>query len=125
VAEDSRELRELKELRGVIDRFEGDLAAIVFDDNQRLDLPRAEMPKGARAGDAVVARLGEAGAWRGEWGKAGKIALEDGQSIQWPGKAGKGELWLSFEIDAEDTAARKQRVKGLLDDIFKGKPRPE
>ena len=116
---------ELRELRGVIDRFEGDLAAIVFDDNQRLDLPRAEMPKDARAGDAVVARLGEAGAWRGTRGKGGTIALDDGQSIEWPGKAGKGEVWLSIEIDAEDTAARKQRVKGLLDDIFKSKPRPE
>jgi hypothetical protein len=121
----AEELRELGELRGVIDRFEGDLAAIVFDDNQRLDLPRAEMPKGARAGDAVVARLGGAGAWRGKWGKAGKIALDDGQSIQWPGKADKGEVWLSIEIDAEDTAARKQRVQSLLGDIFKNRPKPE
>jgi hypothetical protein len=28
-------------------------------------------------------------------------------------------VWLSLEIDAADTAARKQRVKSLLDDIFK------
>jgi len=128
VAEETRELKELKELkelRGVIDRFEGDLAAIVFDDNQRLDLPRAEMPKGARTGDAVVARLGETGTWHVEWGKAGKVALDDGQSIKWPGEQGKGEVWLSIEIDAEDTAARKQRVKSLLDDIFKNKPQPE
>lgn len=125
MAEEIREPRELRELRGVIDRFEGDLAAIVFDDNQRLDLPRAEMPKGAKAGDAVVARLGETGTWHGKWGKAGKVTLDDGQSIQWPGKAGKGEVWLSIEIDAEDTAARKERVKGLLDDIFKSKAKPE
>jgi len=125
VAEETRELKELKELRGVIDRFEGDLAAIVFDDNQRLDLPRAELPKGAKAGDAVVARLGKAGTWRGKWGKEGRVALDDGQSIQWPGKAGKGEVWLSIEIDAEDTAARKKRVKSLLDDIFKNRPKPE
>jgi hypothetical protein len=121
----AEELKELGELRGVIDRFEGDLAAIVFDDNQRLDLPRAEMPKGAKAGDAVVARLGEAGTWHGKWGKESKVALDNGQSIQWPGKAGKGEVWLSIEIDVEDTAARKERVKGLLDDIFRSKPRPE
>jgi len=110
-----------EELRGVIDRIEGDLAAIVFDDDQRLDLPMAEMPAGAKAGHAVVARLGESGTWRGEWKRGGKVKLADGQSIQWPGGRGRGETWLSIGIDAADTAARARRVQSLLDDIFKKK----
>jgi hypothetical protein len=114
------------ELRGVIDRLEGDLAAIVFDDDQRLDLPIAEMPPGAKPGDAVVARLDDAGAWRAKWVKGGKVRLENGQSIKWPGERGRGEIRLSITIDAEDTAARQQRVKSLLDDIFKrNEPKPE
>ena len=39
-----------------------------------------------------------------------------------PGRRGKGEVWLSISIDAADTAARKARVKALLDDIFKDDP---
>ena len=116
---------ELRELRGVIDRFEGDVAAIVFDDDQRLDLPRDQLPAGARAGDAVVVRLSDAGTWHGVWGKSSKIRLDNGQSIKWPGERGEGDAWLSIEIDAEDTAARKKRVQALVDDIFKKKPRPE
>ena len=119
------------ELRGVIDRLEGDVAAIVFDDEQRLDLPLSELPEGARAGAAVVMRVAEAGtlrggqARRGSWGRSRAIKLEDGQSIKWPGKRGKGDVWLTIELDEEDTAARTQRVKSLLDDIFKNKPQPE
>jgi len=112
-----------EELRGVIDRLEDDLAAIVFDDDQRLDLPLAELPDGAKAGDALVLRVGSSGVWRAAWGKSKVIKLEDGQSIKWPGDRGKGEVWLTIEIDAEDTAARKQRVQSLLDDIFQKKPK--
>lgn len=114
-----------EELRGVIDRCEGDLAAIVFDDGQQLDLPRDQLPAGAKAGDAVVLRIGDAGAWRGAWRQSGTIQMENGQSIRWPGGPGNGEARLSLEIDAEDTAARKKRVKALLDDIFKNKSRRE
>lgn len=112
-----------EELRGVIDRLEGDLAAIVFDDDQRLDLPLAELPDGAKAGDALVLRTGGSGTWQAAWSKSGEIKLEDGQTIKWPGERGKGEVWLTIEIDAEDTAARQQRVKSLLDDIFHNKPK--
>ncbi len=114
-----------EELRGIIDRFEGDLAAIVFDDDQRLDLPRDQLPAGARAGDAIIIRIGDSGVWRGQWRESDKIELENGQSIRWPGERGEGDAWLSIAIDPEDTAARKQRVRSLLDDIFKSKPRPE
>ena len=111
------------ELRGVIDRFEGNLAAIVFDDDQRLDLPRDHLPAGAQTGDAIVMRIGDTGL-RGQWSQSGKIELSDGQSIRWPGARGKGEVRVSIAIDADDTAARKKRVKSLLNDIFK-KPRAE
>jgi len=107
-----------EELRGVIDRFEGDLAAIVFDDDQRLDLPRTQLPKDAHSGDAIVVRLVDADGLKAKWKEAGVIELEDGQSIKWPGKKGKGEVHLAIEIDAEDTEARKKRVRNLLDDIF-------
>ena len=121
----AEELRELRELRGVIDRFEGDVAAIVFDDDQRLGLPRDQLPNGAKAGDVVVVRLAKAGVLHGVWSASGQITLENGPSIRWPGEQGEGDAWLSIAIDAEDTAARKQRVKSLLDDIFKKKPAPE
>jgi hypothetical protein len=107
------------ELRGVIDRFEGDLAAIVFDDDQRLDLPRSQLPKDARSGDAIVIRLTDSNGVSAAWKKSGVIEFVDGQSIKWPGKKSKGEVRLAIEVDAEDTEARKKRVRGLLDDIFK------
>ena len=84
-----------RDARGVIDRFEGDVAAIVFDDDRRLDLPRGQLPADAQAGDAIVALFGEDG------------------------------TLASIEIDAEDTAARKARVKSLIKDIFKKKPQVE
>jgi len=110
------------ELRGAIDRFEESLAVIVFDDDQQLVLPAARLPEGAKSGDAVVARAGESGEWHGQWARGGKIKLDDGQAIKLPGRRGKGEVWLSITIDAPDTAARKARVKSLLDDIFHDDP---
>lgn len=44
-------------LRGVIDRYEGDYAVLVFDDGQRLLWPREQLPAGAREGVAVVVAL--------------------------------------------------------------------
>ena len=110
------------ELRGVIDRFEGSLAAIVFDDDQRLDLPRDHLPAGAQNGDAIVVRIGDTGL-RGQWSQSGKIELSDGQSIRWPGERSTGDVRLSIQIDAGDTEARKKRIKSLLGDIFKKPPR--
>ena len=46
------------ELKGAIDRFEEDLAVIVFDDDQQLVLPAARLPAGAKSGDAIAARAG-------------------------------------------------------------------
>ncbi len=105
-------------LRGAVDRFEESLAVIAFDDEQQLALPRAQMPEGARAGAAVVARLGPSGTWHAVWRDDGTIALDDGQSLRWPGPAGSGETWLTIAVDAADTAARQERVRGLLGDIF-------
>jgi hypothetical protein len=109
------------ELRGAIDQIEGDLVVVVFDDNQRLEWPRRFAPEDAKSGDAVIVKIAPAddARWSGE-GKAGKITLGK-QSIQWPGEIAAGPIALSIEIDAEDTAARKERVRGLVDDIFKKK----
>jgi hypothetical protein len=109
------------ELRGAIDQIEGDLVVVVFDDNQRLECPRRFVPEDAKSGDAVIVRVVPAddAHWSGE-GAAGRITLGQ-QSLQWPGKITAGPLALSIEVDAEDTAARKERVRGLVDDIFKKK----
>ena len=44
-------------LRGVVDRYEGDYAVLVFDDGQRLLWPREQLPAGAREGVAVTIAL--------------------------------------------------------------------
>jgi hypothetical protein len=109
------------ELRGAIDQIEGDIVVVVFDDDQRLEWPRRFVPEDARAGDAVIVRVVPAddARWSGE-GEAGQITLSK-QSIRWPGEIAAGPIALSIEVDAEDTAARKERVRGLVDDIFKKK----
>jgi hypothetical protein len=44
-------------MRGVIDRYEGDYAVLVFDDGQRLLWPREQLPAEAREGVAVTITL--------------------------------------------------------------------
>lgn len=110
--------QESAELRGAIDRFEEHLAVIVFDDGQQVDLPRADLPFGAQAGDAVIARICPDGPWHGVWHPGGAFVLDGGQALQWPAGPDAGEGWLRLEIDDEDTAIRRRRVKGLLDDLF-------
>ncbi len=106
------------ELRGVIDQIEGEIVVVIFDDEQRLDWPRRFVPENAKSGDAVIVRLSPAddAHWSGEI-EAGKIVLGK-QAFHWPGDIAAGPLALSIEVDAEDTAARKERVRGLVDDIF-------
>jgi hypothetical protein len=110
------------ELRGVIDQIEGDIVVIAFDDEQRLDWPRRFVPEEAKSGDAVIVRVVavDNAHWSGEGEAAGKVTLGK-QAIQWPGKIEAGPLALSIEVNAEDTAARKERVRGLVEDIFKKK----
>jgi hypothetical protein len=110
------------ELRGVIDQIEGDLVVVVFDDEQRLEWPRRFVSEDAKSGDAVIVRIAPAddGHWSGEGEDAGKITLGK-QTLQWPGEIKGGSLALSIEVDAEDTAARKERVRGLIDNIFEKK----
>jgi hypothetical protein len=108
------------ELRGAIDQIEGDVVVVVFDDEQRLDWPRRFVPAEAKSGDAVIVRIAPAGdaCWSGEGEAGGKIALGR-QALQWPGEIAAGLIGLSIALDAADTAARKERVRGLVDDIFK------
>ncbi len=107
------------ELRGVIDQIEGDVVVVAFDDEQRLDWPRRFVPAEAKSGDAVIVRAVPAddAHWSGE-GEVGKITLGK-QAIQWPGEIATEPIGLSIEVNMEDTAARKERVRGLVDDIFK------
>jgi hypothetical protein len=44
-------------LRGVVDRYEGDYAVLVFDDGQRLLWPKKQLPPGATEGVAVAIAL--------------------------------------------------------------------
>ncbi len=108
------------ELRGVIDQIEGDLLVIVFDDEQRLDWPRRFAPDNARSSDAVIVRLAppDKTRWIGESDEHGQITLGKNQALHWPGEIAAGPIALALEIDAGDTAARKERVRGLIDDIF-------
>jgi hypothetical protein len=110
------------ELRGVIDQIEGDIVVVAFDDEQRLDWPRRFVPEDAKSGDAVIVRVVPADDvhWSGQGETTGKIKLGK-QTIQWPSKIETGPLALSIEVDAEDTTARKERVRGLIADIFKKK----
>ena len=120
-------------VRGVIDRFEGDYAILVLDDEQQLDWPRSTLPDDVRPGVAVVLSLTLgircAPHWRGELSTHEEtggwvIRMADGQSLRWPtaldpmAQAG-GSVSLQLMVDAEDTAARRQRVADLLDDIFR------
>ncbi len=109
------------ELRGVIDQIEGDLLVIVFDDEQRLDWPRRFAPDNARSSDAVIVKLTlpDDAHWTGECDEHGQITLSKNQSLHWPGELAAGPIALALEVDAADTAARKERVRGLIDDIFK------
>lgn len=106
------------ELRGAIDQIEDDIVVVVFDDEQRLDWPRRFVPEDAKSGDAVIVRVMSAddAHWSGE-SEADKITLGK-QSIQWPGEIAAGSFALSIEVDVADTAARKERVRRLVDDIF-------
>ena len=106
------------ELRGAIDQIEGDIVVVAFDNEQRLDWPRRFVPAEVKSGDAVIVRVVPAddAHWSGK-SEAGKIALGK-QAIRWPGEIAAGPVSLSIEVDAEDTAARKERVRKLVDDIF-------
>ncbi len=131
-------------VRGVIDRFEGDYAVVVLDDEQQLDWPRSTLPADARPGMAVALSLAPVakppsgphtgkdisaqttGGWQGNLtaGRGGWVVqLADGQSLRWPAEVtttaqAGSQVSLQLAVDAEDTEARRKRVAGLLDDIF-------
>ena len=44
-------------LRGVVDRYEGGYAVLVFDDGQKLLWPREQLPAGSREGAALFVTL--------------------------------------------------------------------
>ncbi len=108
------------ELRGVIDSLEDEVAIVVFDDDQRLDWPRRYLPQDARAGDAVIVRVAapNEARWPGKADRSRQITFAPAQSLKWPASLKAGEVSLSIEVDAGDTAARKERVRGLIDDLF-------
>jgi hypothetical protein len=88
--------------RGVIDQLEGDLATIVFDDNEQLVIARNLLPANARSGDVVMVNVPAA--------PAGDAAAQS-FSI--------GAATPSIEVRPDETAASQKRVRDLLDDIFK------
>ncbi|MBP7689670.1 MAG: DUF3006 domain-containing protein [Thermoflexales bacterium] len=88
--------------RGVIDQFEGDLAVIVFEDDEQLVVPRSTLPPDARPGDVV--RISPPPAPEIATGAAAADAEPEPPAI---------------EVDAEDTVNSRQRIRNLLDDIFK------
>ena len=134
-------------VRGVVDRFEGDLAVVVLDDGQQLDWPRAALSDDVRPGVAVVLSLVAGGrfhpcaeeeeeapapeaatGWQAELAGGSEaegwtVRTADGQTLRWtgggPATAQLGALVrLQLTPDFEDTRARRARVASLLDDIF-------
>lgn len=87
--------------RGVIDQIEGDLATIVFDDNEQLVIARSLLPSTARSGDVVTVDVPPASA-----------ADAAAQSFS------LGAAAPTIEVQPDDTAASQKRVRDLLDDIF-------
>ncbi len=85
--------------RGVIDQFEGDFAVIVFEADEQLIVPRSALPANARVGDTVNVSV---------------PAPKPGQA-----SAQAAAVTPSIEVDADETAASKERIRNLLDDIFK------
>jgi hypothetical protein len=85
--------------RGVIDQFEGDLAVIAFEGDEQLVVPRNTLPPNARAGDVVTVSV-----------PAPKPGMTSAQAAS---------AAPSIEVDADETAASKERIRNLLDDIFK------
>jgi hypothetical protein len=89
--------------RGVIDQLEGDLATIVFEDNEQLVIARNLLPANARSGDVVMVNV-----------PATPAADAAAQSFSVGASAVP-----AIEVQADDTAASQKRVHDLLDDIFK------
>ncbi len=85
--------------RGVIDQFEGDLAVIMFEGDEQLVVPRSTLPPTARPGDVVTISA----------------------PVTHAGLASAQAAAPSIDVDAAETAASKQHVRDLLDDIFKQK----
>jgi hypothetical protein len=124
------------EISGVIDRFEGEYAVIVFDDEQQLDWPRDRLPASVRPGQTVnltvqpTDELQAAGQPEGGWSgqqHGGKITMADGQTLTLPtseiSAAAETETAVTMLVEADEAAtqARQARVKSLLDDIFNQK----
>src|SRR5512140_1207619 len=86
--------------RGVIDQIEDGLATIVFDDNNEQLVVKIEtLPPNARAGDVVTINPPTA--------DANAEALDEGAASP------------TIEVDSAETEAAKERVRNLIDDIFK------
>lgn len=87
--------------RGVIDQIEGDLVTIVFDDNnEQLVVDRRTLPPNSRVGDVVTLKTPDA-------------------TI---GAQAAGAAEPTIEVDSAETEAAKERVRQLIDDIFKKQP---
>lgn len=39
--------------KGIVDRFEGDLAVVEFDEEMK-DIPKSKLPKGVKVGDVLI-----------------------------------------------------------------------
>ena len=85
--------------RGVIDQFEGDLAVIMFEADEQLVVARSTLPPNARGGDTVTVGMPTLTA-----GLAGAQAASAAPAIV---------------VDAAASAASKEHIRNLLNDIFK------
>lgn len=85
-------------LRGVIDQIDSNIATILFDDDRRVEWPISRLPANAKVGTVIRVPASAL--------TSAAFAADDAGAP-------------SIKVDDADTEASKQRVRNLLDDIFK------
>lgn len=78
-----------------VDRFEGDVAVLVGEDTDTLDVNRSELPDGVEAGSVIRVRL----------------SPESGQPD-----------WSSTELAEDEAAARLEKARRMLEELKKRDP---
>jgi hypothetical protein len=87
-------------LRGVIDQIDEGIATILFDDERRVEWPISRLPANVKVGTVI---------------RVPASALNPAAFAAGAAAAAAPPI----EVDDADTEASKQRIRNLLDDIFK------
>lgn len=88
-------------LRGVIDQIDEGIATILFDDERRVEWPISRLPANAKVGTVI------------------RVPASALNPAAFAAGAADAAAAPPIEVDDADTEASKQRIRNLLDDIFK------